>query len=261
MRSVKIWILLPLLVSLLAGCAGDVQEEDFTASWSAEELYTKARAYLLDSGFTVAVDHYEKLIARYPYGAYAEQARMDLAYAYFSDGQPEAALDAIDRFTKLYPLHENIDYLYYVRGLVHFRRDVSIFERLMPQDVSAREVASAREAFDAFLLLMRLYPESEYVDDTRQRMIYLRNRLASHEIHVANYYMKRGAYVAVSGRARFVLETYPGTPAIPDALALLVKSYRLLGQENLAGNSMRLLQSNYPQHRATAEAEGFQVIN
>lgn len=163
MRSVKIWILLPLLVSLLAGCAGDVQEEDFTASWSAEELYNKARGYLLDGGFTASVDMYERLISRYPYGAYAEQSRMDLAYAYFSDSQPEAALDAIDRFTKLYPLHEQIDYLYYVRGLVHFRRDVSIFERLMPQDVSAREVASAKQAFDAFLLLLRLYPESEYV--------------------------------------------------------------------------------------------------
>ena len=247
------------LVVWIAACSGDVKQDDETANWSAKELYDQAREYLLDSGFTPAVDNYEKLVARYPYGPYAEQARMDLAYAYFRDNQPEAALDAIDRFIKLYPLHEDIDYLYYLRGLVHFRRDVSIFERMMPQDASAREVASARKAFDGFLLLLKLHPDSSYAEDARQRMVYLRNRLASHEIHVANYYMKREAYIAVNGRARNVLESFPGTPAVPEALALLVRSYRLLGQEELAASSLRLLRSNYPEHSATRDAQAFVV--
>lgn len=260
MQRLGRWSLVPLLVMLVAGCSGDVQPDDVTVNWSAEELYDQARVYLLDGGFAPAVDHYEKLIARYPYGPYAEQARMDLAYAYFRDGQPEAALDSIDRFIKLYPLHESIDYLYYLRGLVHFRRDVSIFERIMPQDASAREVVTARRAFDAFLLMLKLYPESSYAEDARQRMIYLRNRLAGHEIHVANYYMKREAYIAVNGRARHVLETFPGTPAVPEALALMVKSYRMLGQDSLAADSMRLLKSNYPEHSATLDAEAF-VVN
>ncbi|MDF1819704.1 MAG: outer membrane protein assembly factor BamD [Immundisolibacteraceae bacterium] len=260
MRLLRSWSLLPLMALLVVGCSGDVQVEDETVNWSPMELYDQAREYLLDGGFTPAVDHYEKLIARYPYGPYAEQARMDLAYAYFRDNQPEAALDSIDRFIKLYPLHDRVDYLYYIRGLVHFRRDVSVFERMMPQDASAREVASARKAFDSFLLLLQLHPDSDYADDARQRMVYLRNRLAGHEIHVANYYMKRGAYVAVNGRARHVLETFPGTPAIPEALALLVKSYRLLGQDSLASDSMRLLELNYPEHGATLEAQAF-VVN
>ncbi len=259
MQNLNRWLFPLLLVLGVSGCTVGVQETDTTANWSAEELYDQAREYLLDRGFTAAVDHYEKLLARYPYGPYAEQARMDLAYAYFQDGQPEAALDAIDRFVKLYPLHDHIDYLYYVRGLVHFRRDVSIFERILPQDVSAREVESAQKAFDAFLMLLKLYPDSQYAADARQRMIYLRNRLAAHEIHVANYYMKREAYVAVNGRARYVIEHFPGTPAVPDALSLLVKSYRLLDQPDLAADSLRVLELNYPEHPATSQARAFVV--
>ncbi len=260
MQLLRKYSILGLLVLLIAGCSASERPDDETENWSAVELYDQAREYLLDGGFTPAVDHYEKLIARYPYGPYAEQARMDLAYAYFRDNQSDAALDAIDRFIKLYPLHEGVDYLYYLRGLVHFRREVSIFERIMPHDPSAREVATARRAFDGFLLLLKLHPDSKYAEDARQRMVYLRNRLAGHEIHVANYYMKREAYVAVNGRARFVLETYPGTPAVPQALALLVKSYRLLGQDELAATSLRLLQGNYPEHNATHEAQAF-VVN
>jgi len=258
MQLLKNGLLLSLFIGLLAGCTA--QETDPTASWSAEELYDQAREDMLDGGFTPAVDNYEKLIARYPYGPFAEQARMDLAYAYFADGQSEAALDSIDRFIKLYPLHDGVDYLYYLRGLVHFRREVSIFERFAPQDPSSREVESARKAFDAFYLLLELYPDSKYAENARQRMVYLRNRMASHEIHVANYYMKREAFVAVNGRARFVLETFPGTPAVPDALALLVKSYRLLGLEALATDSLHVLNLNYPEHHATQEARAF-VVN
>jgi len=258
MRLFKNGLLVSLLTVLIVGCSA--QETDPTANWSAEEFYNRAREEMLDGGFTPAVDHYEKLIGRYPYGPYAEQARMDLAYAYFRDGQSEAALDAIDRFIKLYPLYPSVDYLYYLRGLVYFRREVSIFERFAPQDPSSREVASARQSFDAFMLLLTMYPDSSYSEDASQRMVYLRNRMASHEVHVANYYMKREAFVAVNGRARFVLENFPGTPAVPDALGLLVKSYRLLGEETLAASSLRVLEVNYPEHPATRDARAI-VIN
>ncbi len=247
-------------VLTLAGC-GDAQPEDLTADWSAEQLYREARRTLLDGGANVAVEYYEKLEARYPYGKYTQQARLDLGYAYFQNGQPDAAIEAADRFIKLYPLHPAVDYAYYLKGLVNFRREVSIFERFMPQDLAERQTTTSRRAFEDFLVLLRLFPESRYAEDARQRMVFLRNQLARHEMAVADYYLRRGAYVAVASRAKYILEHYPNTPQTPGALALLVKSYRLLGMQQLAQDSLRILHANYPDHPATQSAQNFTVVN
>lgn len=264
------WSLLRLplaawVLAVLAGCGADVASErpeaDSTEEWGVEKLYREARKSLLDGGYAQAIDYYEKLESRYPYGVYTQQAKIDLAYAYFKHDQPEVAIEAADRFIRLYPLHPNVDYAYYLKGLVNFRRDVSLVERALPQDLAAREMDRARRSFDDFKVLLRLFPDNKYSDDARQRMVFLRNQLADHELVVADYYLKRGAYVAVTRRARFVLENYPYTPATPHALSMLVKSYRILGLEDLAANSLRVLEQNFPEHEVTAQARSFQVTH
>lgn len=260
LRQIVIAILLTAAALLPIGC-GDPRPDDITADWSAEQLYREGRRALLDGGSNVAVEYYEKLEARYPYGKYTQQARLDLGYAYFQNGQPDAALEAADRFIKLYPLHPAVDYAYYLKGLVNFRREVSIFERFLPQDLAERQMVTSRRAFEDFLVLLRLFPDSRYAEDARQRMVFLRNQLARHEMAVADYYMRRGAYVAVTNRAKYVLEHYPNTPETPRALGLLVKSYRLLGMPQLAQDSLRILSANYPGHAETLAAASFTVVN
>lgn len=255
-----------LVVSLsallfLAGCGsdGDKDVDDPTAGWSAQKLYGEARGRLLRGEFWDAVEYYEKMDTRYPYGTYAQQVKLDLAYCYFKTNKPELAVETADRFIKLYPLHASVDYAYYLKGLVNFKRDKSIFELVLPQDPSQRDVAPAKEAFENFALLLRLFPETRYAEDARQRMVYLRNRLAQHEIHVARYYLTRGAYVAMVNRAKYVVETYPRTPSVPEALELMVKGYRMMKMDDLAQDSLRVLASNYPDHPSVAAAQAFSV--
>lgn len=254
--------LLLLATYLVLTACGDVEpSDDVTVGWSAQELYKEAREVMLDGGYSQAVEYYEKLEARYPYGKYSQQARLDLGYAYFKDGQPDAATEAANRFIKLYPLHPAVDYAYYLKGLINFKREISVFERFMPQDLSERQMITARQSFEDFLALLRVFPETKYADDARQRMVFLRNQLAEHEMAVADYYLRRGAYVAVANRAKYVLEHYPNTPVTPDALGLMVKSYRILGLTELADDSLRVLRTNYPDHPATQIAAGFALIN
>ena len=260
LRQLATVTLLTVATVLLTAC-GDPRPEDITADWSAEQLYREGRRAMLDGGSNLAVEYYEKLEARYPYGKYTQQARLDLGYAYFQNGQPDAAIEAADRFITLYPLHPAVDYAYYLKGLVNFRREVSIFERFMPQDLAERQMVTSRRAFEDFLVLLRLFPDSRYAEDARQRMVFLRNQLARHEMAVADYYMRRGAYVAVANRAKYVLEHYPNTPETPRALALLVKSYRLLEMPQLAQDSLRILSANYPGHPETQAAASFSVVN
>ena len=253
-------LLVMAVLLLVSACSSDGDNpEDPTANWSAQKLYEEARAEMLKRDFFDAVEYYEKLDARYPYGAYAQQVKLDLAYCYYKTEQPELALEAADRFIKLYPLHEGVDYAYYLKGLVHFKRDKSIFELLMPQDPSQRDVQPAREAFESFALLLRMFPETKYADDARQRMVYLRNRIAANELHVARYYLTRGAYVAVANRAKHIVETYPRTPVVPEAMELMVKAYRMLNMDQLADDSLRVLAANYPDHPATRSATEFQI--
>lgn len=236
-----------LLVSLLGGCALLPDQIDETKDWSAQKLYSEAKISLDESDWERSIDLFEKLEARYPFGRYAQQALLESAYAYYKSDEPESAISAIDRFTKTYPRHPSLDYAYYLRGLVNFTRGDTLIDRVVPRDPAERDAGAARQAYFDFAELIKRFPNSKYAKDAGQRMIFLRNNLAQYEMHVADYYLRRGAYVAASNRAKTVVESYQGTPAVPVALETMAQAYRKLGLDDLAADAERVLKLNYPE--------------
>ena len=238
---------LALLLGVFVAACGllpDVQDE--TKGWSAQKLYSEAKSEMASRNYDNAIKYYEKLEARYPYGRFAQQAQLEVAYAYFKDEQPVQALAAADRFIKLHPGHPNVDYAHYLKGIVNFNEDLGMMGYLGGQDLTERDPKAARDAFDAFKDLVTRYPESRYTPDSIQRMNYLVNALAAHEVHVARYYMKRGAYVAAANRAQFALKTYPQAPSNEEGLVILVRAYDALGMKDLRDDSERILNRNFP---------------
>jgi outer membrane protein assembly factor BamD len=221
--------------------------------WSQEKLYKEAKAALADRGWQKAVQYYEKLQARHPFGAHAQQAQLDLAYAYYKEEEPVSAVAACDRFIKLNPNHPHVDYAYYLKGLANFSQGKGLAERFLPVDASQRDQAAAMTSFEDFEELTKRFPQSEYVTDAQKRMMYLRNILAQHEVHVARYYMRRGAFVAAANRARYVVENYGRSPAVPDALVIMAKAYRILELNELSEDALRVLQTNFPTHPGLQE--------
>ena len=241
------------LAAFLAGCASSGGIDDETYGLTVAELYKEAKAKLTSGEYESAIQYYEKLESRFPYGTYAERARIEVAYAYYKDSQPETAIIAADRFIKLHPNHTNVDYAYYLRGLASFDNSVSFLDRIFDQEPSERDPKSVRKAFKYFSELVQRFPKSRYLADSIKRMKELRENLARYEIHVASYYQRRGAYLAAANRAKYVVENYQGTRAIPDALAVMTSSYRKLGMHDLASDSFRVLELNHPKHEKTAE--------
>lgn len=183
------------LAVALAGCGIFGKEIDLTESWSAAKLYDEASSELDSGNYARAIEYYEKLEARYPFGRYAMQSQLDVAYAHYRADEPEAAIAAADRFIKLYPDNPYVDYAYYLKGIVNYNRSVGFLDRYIPTDPSQRDPGAALDAFVDFSVLVERFPESRYAEDARQRMVYLRNNLAKHEVNVARYYMRRGAYL------------------------------------------------------------------
>jgi outer membrane protein assembly factor BamD len=240
-------VLLALAALLLAGCGLlSGAPEDETAGWSAQQLYDEAKTAMRRAEWTRAIQHFEKLEARYPYGRYAQQAQLEVAYCHFKDGERALAIAAADRFIKLYPNHAHVDYAYYLKGLVNFNEDQGPLAFLATPDLSDRDAKSAREAFDAFKEVVTRFPESRYAADSAARMRYLVNSLAAHEVHVARYYMKRGAYIAAANRAQYAIRHYPQAPAVEEAMFILVKAYDALGMEALRDDADRVMQNNFP---------------
>lgn len=238
---------LALLLGVLIGACGLLPEEqDETKGWSAQKIYAEAKDNLGKANYEQAIKYYQKLESRYPYGRFAQQAQIEIAYAYYKDSEPVQAVVAADRFIKLHPNHPNVDYVYYLKGLANFNDDLGWAGYVTGQDLSERDPKAAREAFDAFKELATRYPGSRYTPDAVARMNYLLNALASHEVHVARYYMKRGAYVAAANRAQFALKTYPQAPANEEGLVILVKAYDALGMTDLRGDAERVLKKNFP---------------
>ncbi len=236
-----------VLIGLLTSCGWFSKTEDETQDWTASQFYSEAKAYLQDGSYEQAIKYYELLEARYPFGPYAMQAQLDVAYAYWKYEEPESAIAAADRFIKLHPRNPSVDYAYYLKGLVNFNRNLGFMDRFVPSDPSQRDPGSARESFKDFGELVRRFPDSKYAKDARQRMVYLRNNLAQYEVNVAKYYVKRGAYVAAANRCGYVIENYPRTPAVKEALEVMFDAYDRLGAKDLAHDALRVLAYNLDQ--------------
>lgn len=236
----------------LSGCSKDDEED---ADSTELTIYESAQGNLRSGNYSDAVSKLQMLEARFPFGRYAEQAQLEIIYAYYRSTQSEAARAAADRFIRLHPRHPNVDYAYYLKALASFEEDENFLARLFPMNPSTRDPGAARDSFNDFSQLIRRFPNSEYAPDSQRRMQYLKNLLAASEINVARYYIYRGAYVAAANRGRYVFENLQGTSAVPDALAIMVEAYQLLGMDNLARDALLVLSANYPDHRSL-DSEG-----
>lgn len=253
LTPVRLFAILFLLANLSAcqttkdffGIGNDVAE---TETLAVEPLYALGKEALDDKDYEDAATIFTRLIARFPYGPLTEQAQVDLAFAQFKWGKPEEAISTINRFIRTYPTASNIDYAYYLKALINFDRENRWLAKVARLDISARDLGAAAQSYNDFNEVLRRFPSSKYAEESRQRMIYLRNRLALHDVTVGLYYYDRQAYVSALGRARYVLETYPQSEFEDDAVALLAVSYKALGEDLLAQDSTRILQTNYPNH-------------
>lgn len=234
-------------VIAVAGCGSLSTPKDETANWPAERLYAEAKEELANGNFERSVTLFEKLESRYPFGAYAQQAQMETAYVHYRQGDQPLALAAVERFIKLHPNHPNLDYMYYLRGLINFNDRVSAFDFVSRQDLTERDPRAVREAFDSFKVLVDRFPESKYAPDATARLNYLINAMAQHEVHVARYYFRRGAYVAAANRAQTAVREYRTAPAVEEALKIMVRSYDALNMPTLRDDAMRVLKTNYPE--------------
>jgi outer membrane protein assembly factor BamD len=241
-------LLVPLAFTVLLGVTGcaSLTGEDETIGWSAQRLYGEAKDAMGNREWAKAIKYLEKLEARFPYGRYAQQAQLEVAYAHWKEGERASALAAADRFIKLYPNHPNVDYAYYLKGLINFNELSGMLTWITSPDMTDRDPKAAREAFEAFKEVVTRYPDSKYAADSAFRMRYLVNALASYEVHVARYYMKRTAYVAAANRAQYAVEHYPQSPAVEEAFFILIRAYDALGLDDLRDSAERVMRKNFP---------------
>ena len=248
------------LVLLLSACGLLSKEVKDSKNWSASKYYAEAKSELNEGNYGGAVKLFEALEARYPYGRFAQQAQLEVAYAYYKDGEQATAIAAADRFIKLHPNHKNVDYAYYLKGLSNFNDDLGLMgivsEKILNQDMSERDPKASRESFENFKELVSRYPKSKYAADAVQRMKHLVNVVALNEVQVARYYMKRGGYVAAANRAQYALKEYPQTPATEEALFIMMKAYDALGMTDLRDDAHRVMKKNFPESRFFADSTG-----
>ncbi len=238
-----------LAAAFIAGCGSMADQKDETSGWSANKLYAEAKDAHADGAWDKAAKYLEKLEARYPYGLHAQQAQLELGYVYWKAGEAGSALAACDRFIKLHPNHPAVDYAYYLKGLINFTEDLGFATYISTQDPSERDPTAAKESFDTFKELVTRFPNSKYTPDAIKRMDYLVNALASLEVHVARYYLKRGAYIAAANRAQYAIKTYPQAPANEEAMFIMVSAYDKLGMNDLRDDARRVLSSTFPESR------------
>jgi outer membrane protein assembly factor BamD len=237
-------LLIAVGVAMLAtGCRSHRADD---AKSGPEVIYARAQKAMKGSNYQEAIKQLEALQSRFPFSEPARQAQLDLLYVYYKARQIDPAIDAADTFIRENPTNPRVDYAYYMKGLVYFERQSNWLERKFNVDLSQRPPVNAKKSFEAFQQLIEKYPHSEYVTDARQRMVYLRNRLADFELHVALYYMRRGAYVGAINRARFCVENYDGAPAVKGSLKVLVDAYRELKMTDLAADTQRVYSANFP---------------
>lgn len=240
---------------LFSGCGMFGNKLDNQKNWTVEQFYKNAKDELDSGNYSGAVKLYEALEARYPFGRYAQQAQLDIAYAYYKDNETAQTVTATDRFMKLHPNHPNLDYALYLKALAYFKPDLGIFGDLINLDPADRDPKALRESFEIFKDLVTRFPDSGYTPDARNRMTFLVNSLAKHDLSVARYYYNRGGYLAAVNRAQNILQRYPQATVIEDALVISIQSYEKMGMPDLAADSRRVLEKNFPRSRLIAKGD------
>jgi len=248
------------LEGLMKDSSSSKDKEDEYANWDEKKFNDQAKEALEAKSYQKAVKLYEAQESRYPFGEYTPQAQLNVAYAYYKNDDPEAGLAAADRFIKTHPRNPNVDYAYYLKGLINYNRGIGFIDRFLPTDASQRDPGPARDSFDNFKELLRRFPNSPYADDAKQRMTALRNNLGMYEIHVADFYMRRKAYEAAVNRANYVIKEFQRTPAVPIALQIMQDGYHKLGMEDLAADAERVYKLNYPNGAPTGDYKDEGVI-
>jgi outer membrane protein assembly factor BamD len=244
MLRAKLSCVAVLMAALLAGCSSTPVDQ--TAGWSPNRIYSEARDEVNAGAFDKAIPLFEKLEGRAAGTPLAQQAQVEKAYAYYKAGDQAQAIATLDRFMKLHPSSPAMDYALYLKGLVNFNDNLGFLSFISRQDLSERDQKAAKESFEAFKELVARFPESRYAEDARARMTYIVNSLAQYEVHVARYYLSRGANVAAINRAQAALSEYQNVPALEEALYILVRAYDALGMAQLRDDSRRVLEKNYP---------------
>jgi outer membrane protein assembly factor BamD len=234
-------------LSLMTGCSSKEYKLPDTALVE-NELYTNIVENIDMARFELAAKYFEELETRYPFSPKSLQARLDLAYAYVLYGRPEQAVSEADKFIRFNPTHHHVDYAYYIRGVANFGQRKQLMGGWFPRRPADMDLSALRDAYGDFALLLRNYPDSPYAADAKQRMIYLRNTFAEHEIHVAEFYLDKKAWVAAANRANNVLTRFADTPLTKEALAILLQAYQQLGLNEAASDTTKVLRLNYPDH-------------
>lgn len=237
-------LILTALVAGLSACAG--RDRDAPRGQTAAELYSYAHRQMVARDYTGAIEAFQRIESRFPFSVEAQQAQLELIYAHYKSSNYEQAEAASDRFLREQPRHSDIDYVHYLRGLINFDRTLNLIDVTFRADPSKRDPTLARKSFQSFATLVANYPESRYAPDAQQRMVHLRNQLARYEIHVADYYMRLGAWAGAVGRAKTVIGEYEGTPSTVDALVILHNAYRRLELDELADDVARVVVATHP---------------
>ncbi len=235
-----------LLAAALAGCGLFGDKADPKKDWQAAEFYAAAKEQFDNQSWEAAIKLYEQLEAKFPFGRFAQQAQIEIAYAYYKQGETAQAVSALEKFVKLHPNHPNVDYALYLKALANFKEDLGPFSRLVKQDLADRDPKAARESFEGFKDLVTRFPESRYASDSRERMAYLVEALARHEVNVARYYLNRGAYLAAANRAQDAITRFPQSPAHRESLDIMIEAYDRMGMTELRDDAKRVLNKNFP---------------
>lgn len=260
-RGLPALCLILAIVAGISACGGNDKDPVLNADSGEHQLYEQAQRFLKARNFDLAIRALQALESRYPFGRYAEQAQLELIYAHYGAFEPETSVEAANRFIRLHPQHPSVDYAYYMKGLATATSSQNFLARFTPTDPTRRDTNYAKEAFAEFAQLVLRFPDSPYAVDAKARMVHLRNLLARNEIHVANYYFRRGAYLAAANRGRYVVEHFQRTPAVPDGLAVMAQGYLLLGMDDLAQDAIDALALNYPEHPSLNEKGEFDTAH
>jgi outer membrane protein assembly factor BamD len=245
MRSVTA-LACALIALTLSGCSLWGSVVDPKKEWQAADYYKAAKEEFDAHNWDAAIKLYEQLEAKFPYGRFAQQSQVEVAYAYYKMGETAQCVAAVDKFLKLHPNHENVDYALYLKGLANFKQDLGPLSNVITQDVADRDPKSQREAFENFKELVTRFPESRYAQDSRERMAYLIEALARHEVNVARYYLRRGAYLAAANRAQDAITRFPTSPSHKEALEIMIDAYDRMGLAELRDDTKKVLARNFP---------------